>query len=73
MKLPQALQLVNSLSVKVGGIISTINSIAEQTNLLALHPNNKATRAGEHIKGFSVVILADEVRKLSEESNHKAK
>ena len=67
----QALQCVNSLSVKVGGIITTINSIAEQTNLLALNAAIEAARAGENGKGFSVV--ADEVRKLSEESNDKAK
>ena len=67
----QALESLNSLSVKVGGIINTINSIAEQTNLLALNAAIEAARAGEHGKGFSVV--ADEVRKLSEESNDKAK
>lgn len=66
-----ALECVNSLSVKVGGIINTINSIAEQTNLLALNAAIEAARAGEHGKGFSVV--ADEVRKLSEESNGQAK
>ena len=67
----KALQAVNSLSVKVGGIINTINAIAEQTNLLALNAAIEAARAGEHGKGFSVV--ADEVRKLSEESNGQAK
>jgi len=67
----QALELLNKLSAKVGGIINTINSIAEQTNLLALNAAIEAARAGENGKGFSVV--ADEVRKLSEESNDKAK
>ena len=67
----EALQSLNTLSVKVGGIINTINSIAEQTNLLALNAAIEAARAGEHGRGFSVV--ADEVRKLSEESNGKAK
>jgi len=67
----KALEAVNSLSVKVGGIITTINAIAEQTNLLALNAAIEAARAGEHGKGFSVV--ADEVRKLSEESDEKAK
>jgi len=67
----KALEAVNSLSVKVGGIINTINSIAEQTSLLALNAAIEAARAGEHGKGFSVV--ADEVRKLSEESNDKSK
>ena len=67
----KALQSVNDLSVKVGGIINTINAIAEQTNLLALNAAIEAARAGEHGKGFSVV--ADEVRKLAEETNGNAK
>ena len=67
----KALSAVNNLSVKVGGIITTINAIAEQTNLLALNAAIEAARAGEHGKGFSIV--ADEVRKLSEESDEKAK
>ncbi len=65
------MKLLSERLMEIGTISTIISEIANRTNLLALNASIEAARAGEEGKGF--VVIAEEIRTLSEKTAKSSK
>lgn len=70
-KTADTVNLLQTYTQDIQGILDIIAGISTQTNLLALNAAIEAARAGEAGRGFAVV--ADEIRKLAEETTRSTR
>ncbi len=69
-QLVEEVNQVKDSSDRIAVFVSTIDNIASQTGLLAMNASIEAAHAGNQGKGFSVI--AQEIRKLSEQTTKNA-
>lgn len=70
-KLFDMIMEINNISEEINAITEFVNEVAAETKLLGLNAAIEAARAGDAGRGFGVV--ADEIRKLSEQSRSTVK
>ncbi|PKM77144.1 MAG: chemotaxis protein [Firmicutes bacterium HGW-Firmicutes-15] len=70
LSLAQSIQGIKKISGQINETLDFTKNVASQTKMLGLNAAIEAARVGEHGRGFGVV--ADEIRKLSEQSRDTA-
>lgn len=68
--LAERVKEVVDISAEINEVLDFIKNVADQTKMLGLNAAIEAARAGEYGRGFGVV--ADEIRKLSDQSKETA-